>query len=535
MASDDDEASETPTATPIVTTTDDEGEDPIAGLPDNNDDDEGEDPIAGLPDNDDDLDAGLPHPSGLPDPIADPIAATATPAKRGRDDNLTAAAVTPAEDDDKKPRSSPRRRLNDSMADNTPTPNEPDEIKPYKGMPIRKDFDGEWYDGSIASDPYDRRNLHSVTVDHWKVIYEDGDKEDMDLEEIKKWTVAKATPAAAAAPAATESQEATTTEPPKRSTKKAPRASYSYETTKKDLCYCLGVTEVEVTAALNKMKPPYGLNKAMRLIHQAKTEGTQEATSREKFAPKIGLPIRKALEGSQYHGKVTKDAEILEVDGQKVRMWEVTYDDGDKEDLDFFELMASWAGRSIRTNPARGRQLCFLELFSGCGAVTQEFAERKWRVRSIDNDERSCSTDKVDIMKLEYLDIGMVPDVIWASPPCFTYSLLAGGKHRDPKDGQFEKTPEAHQNNRYFVRMAAILRWAKGLNPHLIVIIENPVGLLSKMPLMQQLVDDLCLHRVTVNYCAFGREDKKPTQLWTNVSASMDYTFCFYGMTQRLF
>ena len=38
---------------------------------------------------------------------------------------------------------------------------------------------------------------------------------------------------------------------------------------------------------------------------------------------------------------------------------------------------------------------------------------------------------------------------------------------------------------------------------------QNPVSLLSKkMFLMQQLVNELCLHRVTVNYCAFGQEDK---------------------------
>ena len=64
--------------------------------------------------------------------------------------------------------------------------------------------------------------------------------------------------------------------------------------------------------------------------------------------------------------------------------------------------------------------------------------------------------------------------------------------------------------------MAYIMRWAKSKNPHLIVTIENPVGCMSKVPLMKQLTKELGLHAVKVEYCAFGREDKKPTYVWTN-------------------
>eukprot|EP00977_Amphora_coffeiformis_P011157 scaffold2667_cov237-Amphora_coffeaeformis.AAC.6 len=423
--------------------------------------------------------------------------AMVTPAKRrrGEDDNDEEDAfqtvVTPSkaeeEDEDQKPAAAgtrrSRRRCLRKQQDNDNSNKKNGSIavheKPYAGMPLYKKFDdGQWYHGRVASEtPTPKRtttnNKNKNNRKGTTVI-------------VNTW--------------------------------KAPRACYDYDTAKKDLCYRMGVTEPEVVAALDQMTPPYGLNQAMRLIHKAKVQAAAagEVPSREKFTPGVGLRIRKAYHGSLYHGTVTKDAEMLEVDGQMTRMWEVTFDDGEKEDMDFEELMACWAGRSTRTNPIRGRQLCFLELFSGCGAVTQEFAERKWRVRSIDNDDRSFATDRVDIMKLQYLDMGMVPDVIWASPPCFTYSNLAGGKHRASEEGQYEKTPEAHENNRYFTRMASIMRWAKGLNPHLMVIIENPQGLLSKMPLMQQLMSELGLYQVTVHYCAFGREDMKPTQLWTN-------------------
>jgi hypothetical protein len=95
--------------------------------------------------------------------------------------------------------------------------------------------------------------------------------------------------------------------------------------------------------------------------------------------------------------------------------------------MDFTELRLWRASRPTGPHPTRGRQLCALELFSGCSIVTQAFADRRWRVRSIDNSVFSNATTIADIMRLNYDEhVGMVPDFIWASPPCFTYSHLAG-------------------------------------------------------------------------------------------------------------
>jgi hypothetical protein len=101
--------------------------------------------------------------------------------------------------------------------------------------------------------------------------------------------------------------------------------------------------------------------------------------------------------------------------------------------------------------------------------------------------------------------------------------LCLGGMHRSPKTKDWEKTEAAHLHNKILVRMLCIMRWAKAKKPHLIVAIENPVGLLSKMPLMKMVVDELGLYRTTVHYCALGRHDKKPTHIWTNVSLSVTH------------
>ena len=160
-----------------------------------------------------------------------------------------------------------------------------------------------------------------------------------------------------------------------------------------------------------------------------------------------------------------------------------------------------------------------MELFCGCAIVSKEFWKLNWRVASVDIDGKSNATDLVDIMKMQFSNIDFVPDFIWCSPPCFTYSKLAGGTHRTPSTGEYAKTAEAIEHDALFTRMVGILKFFKKKNSKLIVAIENPCGQLDKMPLMQQTEDYFPLHKAQVDYCAFERDDKKPTHIWTNVSS----------------
>ena len=86
-------------------------------------------------------------------------------------------------------------------------------------------------------------------------------------------------------------------------------------------------------------------------------------------------------------GTVTKDAELKEVpsneeddDGgvlerggkpQQIMFWEVTFDDGDVDDMDWNELFRCRADKPLRLAPCRGRQLQSLELFSGMYSTHQ--------------------------------------------------------------------------------------------------------------------------------------------------------------------
>ena len=75
------------------------------------------------------------------------------------------------------------------------------------------------------------------------------------------------------------------------------------------------------------------------------------------------MKIRKPVSGEQYQGEVTGPGEVLITDdGTSVRMWEVTYQDGTVDDMDWYELLQARADRPTRTHPFRGRQLNCLEL-----------------------------------------------------------------------------------------------------------------------------------------------------------------------------
>mmetsp|Transcript_1626 Transcript_1626/g.2693 ORF Transcript_1626/g.2693 Transcript_1626/m.2693 type:complete len:93 (-) Transcript_1626:1143-1421(-) len=86
------------------------------------------------------------------------------------------------------------------------------------------------------------------------------------------------------------------------------------------------------------------------------------------------------------------------------------------EELTSDECFWYWAKLPTIKKAIGGRRLFALELSAGVGIVTQEFARWGWEVL----------TDHVDIMNIQFKDIGGVPDFIFASPRCFTNSVMAG-------------------------------------------------------------------------------------------------------------
>jgi hypothetical protein len=168
----------------------------------------------------------------------------------------------------------------------------------------------------------------------------------------------------------------------------------------------------------------------------------------------------------------------------------------------------------VPTDPPRSPGLRVLDLFSGLNGWGDPFREVGHEVFAIDIDRR-FSADA-------YLDIGDVaavlsalpwrPDVIFASPPCNSFSTGSMGKmwlhgtHPSPK--RSERYPDGHPIAVEGMRLVlATLRLIAMLQPAYWVI-ENPRGRLRSLDLLAGIP------RRTVWYCRLGLERAKPTDLW---------------------
>lgn len=188
--------------------------------------------------------------------------------------------------------------------------------EPFIGMEIRKKFDdGEYYQGQVISGPTDVEDIDTGDVFlNWQVMYEDGQMEDLSKNELQLWAREDGKPS---------SKE------PESSKKKPPNIRPNHrmdrEAIKKDLKRLVGITEEEIDVALDKMQPPYGMNKAVQFIHEAKAD-YDPFEEEGKFVPRKGLKIRKNFLGVAYHGVVTSDEPEKKTDpdtGRDVSMWEV--------------------------------------------------------------------------------------------------------------------------------------------------------------------------------------------------------------------
>ena len=166
-----------------------------------------------------------------------------------------------------------------------------------------------------------------------------------------------------------------------------------------------------------------------------------------------------------------------------------------------------------------------LELFAGSRSIGKVADELGYEVFSVDIN----NFEGIDLVKdIEFLtkdDIPFVPDVIWASPPCTTYSIAAIGHHRDMGK---PKTDFAAKSDRLVLNT---LRLIKEYDCK--YFIENPRGYLRKMDFM------LGVPKTTVWYCTYGDIRAKPTDIWSNHIYSLfnengwkPRPMCFNGNTK---
>ena len=158
-----------------------------------------------------------------------------------------------------------------------------------------------------------------------------------------------------------------------------------------------------------------------------------------------------------------------------------------------------------------------LELFKGSGSVGKVAITVGYDVVSIDLDPIYTPDIETDILKWDYKKFSKennyIPDYIWASPPCNTFSPLVWSRKPLIREIKTAKplTSEAVEGTNILYKTLEIINYFNKLNPNLCFCIENPRGMMRNDPNMMKLP-----YRSTTLYCYYGGKKFKPTDFWSN-------------------
>lgn len=160
------------------------------------------------------------------------------------------------------------------------------------------------------------------------------------------------------------------------------------------------------------------------------------------------------------------------------------------------------------------------EFFAGSRSVGNAAEAKGMEVFSIDWKPFPKIDWVGDVEDMKISDVPFVPDAVWGSPDCTTYTIAAISKHRKGTDPKSDYAKKCDSVNQHFLTM--IEQWLL-INPKMVFFIENPRGMLRKMPFMQKF------KRHTIWYCQYGDDRAKPTDIWTNCENWIPRPMCHNG------
>ena len=149
-----------------------------------------------------------------------------------------------------------------------------------------------------------------------------------------------------------------------------------------------------------------------------------------------------------------------------------------------------------------------LELFSGTESFSKVGREREYKTFTVDFNTQFKPDLCIDIMNF---DISLLPlefqnpFIIWASPPCTTFSVASIGSHW--KGGKNAYIPKSEKSKLGLLILKKTLDIIEQLKPKY-YIIENPRGIMRKFIKTPYIT--------TVSYCQYGDTRMKPTDLFLN-------------------
>ena len=153
-----------------------------------------------------------------------------------------------------------------------------------------------------------------------------------------------------------------------------------------------------------------------------------------------------------------------------------------------------------------------LELFAGSRSFCKVAEEHGWETFSSDIEPFEKIDYVTSILEFDVSKVPFVPDVIHASPPCTGFSVAAISHNwAGGKGAYIPKSDTAKLGIKLAKKAIEIIEHFKRLNPNLIWYMENPRGVMRKMPFMEALPI-----RHTTTYCSYQDKRMKPTDWWSN-------------------
>lgn len=154
-----------------------------------------------------------------------------------------------------------------------------------------------------------------------------------------------------------------------------------------------------------------------------------------------------------------------------------------------------------------------IELFSGTKSASKVFQANGYSTLTVDNEPELDPDIVADVLALPSNLFAGGVRILWASPPCTGFSVASIGHHwgggyraYEPKTSQARLGMELVRATLLIIRESEPQWW----------FIENPRGVLRKLPFMDEAMAELGGRRVTITYCQYGEDRMKPTDIWTN-------------------